>query len=605
MIGAVHSDPAPRARGKSPFVAAVLSLLFPGLGHAYAGAHQRALAFAALPVLALALLAGVVLRADRIQLLGFLLVPGVLPSIFVVNLLFLVYRLIAIIDAYRVTAYINGWRAGRGDVSAVTSNPLRILSLAGLLAVLLVMGVGHAAVARYDALAMTTADCMFDPNRDCTATASGTPIASDSGDPGETPSAEPSISLPPEGTPLPSASAPPWNGTDRLNILLIGADEQQGGHNTDTLIVVSIDPRARQVAMFSLPRDTVDVPLPPGPARNVFGSTYAAKINSFFLRVRNRADIFPGTSRTRGYNGLKAILGNLYGLDIKYFVEVNFNGFVKVVDALGGVTVNVQSPLVDEDYPGPRGRIRVYFPAGVQHMTGDQALIYVRSRHGKFGRGSNDYDRAQRQQRVLLSLREQLNLQTVLPHIDELASALATSVRTDLPRELLPQLLGIADQADTKTIRSYVFSPPRYGREGSQAGLGFVITPYVSRIREAVKQAFASDPALEASRDAVAQEAGRVWVLNGGGSTGQAARIAAYLEYQGLAVSAPARSAPSTAGTTIVVYNGAEDRLPETVKLLQRIFNTTVTTATDPAQTVDIVVTVGRSTPELTPPPAP
>jgi LCP family protein required for cell wall assembly len=351
----------------------------------------------------------------------------------------------------------------------------------------------------------------------------------------------------------------------------------------------------------------VDIPLPPGPARSVIGATYPSKINSLFVRVRNRADLFPGTSRTRGYNALKSVLGNLYGLDVKYFVEVNFAGFIKVVNALGGVTINVQSPLIDEDYPGPHGRLRIYIPSGVQHMTGEQALIYARSRHGKFGRGSSDYDRGQRQQRILLSLREQLNISTVLPRINDLASAMSQAVRTDIPRDLLPQLLGLADSIDTKTIRSYVFAPPRYGREGSRNGLGFIIEPYVARIRSAVKQAFVTDPGLEATREAVADEGAKVWVLNGAGSAGQAARIAAYLEYQGLTVSAPATRPPQPAGsgTRIVVYNGAEDRLPATVKLLQQVFDTTIVPETNPTATVDIVITVGRSTPELTPPPAP
>src|SRR4029079_9521422 len=113
-----------------------------------------------------------------------------------------------------------------------------------------------------------------------------------------------------------------------------------------------------QVAMFSLPRDTVDVPVPPGPAQQAFGPTYSKKINAWFTSVRNRADLFPGTDRTRGYNGLKAIIGNLYGLDIKYFVEVNFEGFVKVVDALGGVTINVPIPVVDDRYQGERSPLQ-------------------------------------------------------------------------------------------------------------------------------------------------------------------------------------------------------------------------------------------------------
>src|SRR3954471_21420099 len=96
-----------RPRAKSPFAAAFLSLLFPGLGHAYAGAYQRALAFAAVPLLLAALLAGLVLTMHRGARVGFLLVPWVLPSIFVLNLVALVYRLVAIVDAYRVTGYLN------------------------------------------------------------------------------------------------------------------------------------------------------------------------------------------------------------------------------------------------------------------------------------------------------------------------------------------------------------------------------------------------------------------------------------------------------------------------------------------------------------------
>ncbi len=107
--------------------------------------------------------------------------------------------------------------------------------------------------------------------------------------------------------------------------------------------------------MFSLPRDTVDVPIPPGPARSVFGSTYSGKINGCWAAVRKRSDLYPGKGNLPGYNGLKAILGGLYGLDIKYFVEVNFDGFKKIVDVMGGVTINVQIPVSDDRFPSVRG----------------------------------------------------------------------------------------------------------------------------------------------------------------------------------------------------------------------------------------------------------
>src|SRR5215203_1299439 len=344
-----------RPRARSPFTAAFLSLLFPGLGHLYAGAPMRALGFAAAPILLVALLAGVVLRLDRLELVSLVVNPAMLTSVFILNIVALLYRAVAVIDAYRVAVFLNAHEAGSPHLGPARL-PGRPLSLAGLLAVIAVMAGSHIVVARYDLLAQDalTGGCIFigeDISAECDEQPSPTPGTIGSPDP----SADPIASPTPEpnfiGTPVPNVSIPPWDGQERLNILLIGADEQEGGHNTDTLIVVSIDPVTKQVAMFSLPRDTVNVPVPSGPARNVWGRDYANKINSFFVNNRKRSDLWPGNDRTRGYNALKSVMSELYGLDVRYFVEVNFEGVKKVVDAMGGVTVNVQMPVVDDRYP--------------------------------------------------------------------------------------------------------------------------------------------------------------------------------------------------------------------------------------------------------------
>lgn len=599
--------PEARPRARSPFTAAFLSLLFPGLGHAYAGAPQRGLAFAALPLLVIALVIGVLLRIPQTDLLALILQPWLLTSIFVLNLLALAYRIVAVVDAYRVAGFVNAWTASGGRVGRPRV-PRQPLSIAGLLAVILVLSGAHVAVARYDLLAMDTAGCIF-LERDCPAStppaSSPSPAASRDALPGSSQdpaaSGEPAMSLPPVGSAVPNVTATPWNGTDRLNILLIGADEQAGAHNTDTLIVVSIDPTTRQVAMFTLPRDTANVPIPPGPARNVLGSVYPHKINSLYATVEDRPDLFPGTERTRGYNALKAVVGELFGLDVHYFVEVNFDGFVRVIDALGGVTVTVQSPVVDDRFPAGRGQLRrVYIPAGVQRMTGEQALVYARSRNA-----SNDFVRGQRQQRMLLSLARQVNAAAVLPRVNELATALSGAIRTDVPRDLLDDLLRLAGDIDLSTIRSYVFSAPVYGREVQEPI--YYLYPDVERIRAAVRDAFVVDPAFAARREALAEEGARVWVLNGSAEEGQASTVATYLEYIGLAASAP-NQRPDKAGlaaTRIVVYNGAEARLERTIEVLEEIFGVEVEVADDRAARVDVVITTAGSTPTLTPPPAP
>jgi LCP family protein required for cell wall assembly len=591
-----------RPRARSPFTAAFLSLLFPGLGHLYAGAPIRALGFATPPILLLALIAGIVLRLDRTELLGAFV--SMVVAIFVFNIIALIYRLVAIVDAYRVAQFMNAHAAagdGRLGKARLPSDPL---SMAGLLAVILVMAGSHAVVARYDLLAQDAlGSCIFigqGSNAECEDDPSGSPEPSGSldpsADPTEAPTPEPSI-----GSPAPEVSIPPWDGQERLNILLIGSDEQGGGHNTDTLITVSVDPVTKQVAMFTIPRDTVNVPIPSGPARNVWGRAYGDKINAFFVNNRRRSDLWGGTERTTGYNALKAVIGELYGVEIKYFVEVNFNGFKKVVDAVGGVTINVQVPVSDDAFPGSTGRAqRLYIPSGLQHMDGEQALRYARSRNS-----STDFDRGARQQRVLLSLRQQVDPQTLLPRLPELVEALKSAVRTDIPVDQLDELLGLASAVDTSNIRSIVFGPP-YSQDTCNHPRGCVVVPNIDLIREAVGDAFSSNPANQERREQLAAEGAGVWVLNGTSTANRGSRLAGYLEFQGLAASSPRQKPEGEVppDTVITVYNGASERIPATIEYLEKLFKVTVKTATDPKIRTDVVIVIGQDTPNLAPPPS-
>ncbi len=594
-----------RRRGRSAFAAAFLSLLFPGLGHAYAGAYQRALAWAAAPILGLALVGGIALRMKTPELLGY--VVANLGPLFVVNVILLVYRAAAIVDAWRVVTYVNAYDAAAGGRLGRPRIPLHPLPFAGLLAVLLVMAWVHVSVAQYDLKLNDLVNCVFDDtgtascdNGDNGGADASTPPneSQDSQDP--SPSINPSI-----GSALPSATpTAPADLTKRFNILLIGSDQRAGDStfNTDTMIVVSVDPKSKQVAMFSLPRDMVDVPVPPGPAQSVFGSVYRGKINGWLTNNRNRADLWPGPASQRGFTALKAIIGNLYNLPISYYVEVNFSGFRKVIDSVGGVGINVQVPVVDDNYPGEDGhKTRIYIPAGYQHMNGSEALIYARSRHG-----SNDFDRGARQQRVLLSLRQQIDPATLIPKLNDLIDALKSAIHTDIPVKLLPQLLSVASGVDTKDVRSFVFAPPYYGSEPQGDPRGYVIEPRIARMRQAVASAFTTNPADEARREALSEEAARVWVLNGSGEQGQAARLASFLEDQGINASSPNQRAPGRPSQTkIVVYNGADQKDPATIAYLTKLFGVQPTLATDPTVVVDIIVTTAPSTPDLTPRPAP
>ena len=594
----------PRRRARSAFTAAFLSLLFPGLGHAYARAWYRAIAFATPPFLVLALTLGVAASTPLENLLGLLLQPPSLAAILLVNIVALGYRVVAAVDAYRVTVYLNRWDEGAGRLGPSRSI-LAPLSLAGLLAVVLVMGGSHVAVAYYDLQALDLVSGVFDPNRP-DETASPAPSATTSPDPGDPaePTETPLLTAPPNATDAPAASLPPWDGKGRLNVLLIGSDRRpgEGSWNTDTLIVASVDPVTGQVAMFSLPRDTVGIPLPDVPARSVFGSTWNRKINALFQQARARPDLFPGGKKS-GYQALKDTLGSLYGLKIPYYVEVDFAGFEKVVDALGGVVVNVQLPVVDDNYPGDEGKLRVYIPTGVQHMTGAQALVYARSRHG-----SSDFDRAARQQRVILSLRQQADLATLArPDVlSALVAATKGAVRTDFPAAKLPQLIELAQRIDMANVRSFVFAPPYYGTEGYVNG-SYVLQANVQRIRQAARTAFKFDPRDQAQRQAVAEEGAVLWVVSSTGEQARATNLADYLDYEGFAASAPRGGAPDTASsaTGVTAYNGAAETFPKTIARLEELFKVTVRTATDPKMRADVVVVQGTKTPKLEAPVVP
>ena len=615
MLRAMQSPGRPPRR-PSPFVAAVLSLIFPGLGQLYAGRPARALAFGAAPFLALALLGGILVqKAARDALIAGLPSPDTLQLVFILDILIALYRVAAVVDAWGIAAlagrHADGVGGGgefspspRGRISSSGISPLaatgRIASVAGLAAVVLVLVTGHVALGRYDRIAYATIQGISDGNGSDTPDASATPGASDgSGGP---------VASGPDASAQPVASAVPWNGTDRLNVLLVGSDQRKGDttFNTDTMIVASIDPASGQVAMFSIPRDTENVPLPPGSAaaRAFTGGVFPNRINSLWAYAAGNPGLFPGANgAARGAAALKGALGTLLGVDIKYYLMVNFGGFESVIDTLGGVTIDVQLPVQDFSFPGDTGHLKLYVPPGIQHMTGAQALEYARSRHQ-----TSDFDRAQRQQRVVTSVRAQMDVLSLLDpnKLQTLSTELKAAMRTDFPGSLIQPLLSLALKADLANLRSFVFSPPVYQTEctPAQCVAHYFIHPKVDAIQQTVQNAFTVDPKLAQSRLRLAAESATVWVLSGTPATGATTNLVNYLDYLGVgAVIGPVnggRADRTTYPNTVVTfYNGAEATMPETVAVLQKTFGVTILTANDPAMKADVVVITGTATPGL------
>lgn len=256
---------------------------------------------------------------------------------------------------------------------------------------------------------------------------------------------EPPPGAPAEATPSPSAAGPvstpliepEWQGTDRINVLLLGVDKRDRDEppRSDTMILVSIDPVGKRVGMLSIPRDLwVTIP-GHGPD----------KINAAYPL---------GEAKTPGGGPALAMqtIETNFRLPVHHFASVDFRGFVRIIDAVGGITVDVPYTLKDDEYPSDEGYnyTRLYVPVGLQHLDGQTALRYARSRHM-----DNDFGRQRRQQQVLQAVREQGLKLNLLPRLPEFITLLAGAVKTDFDPRQVPGLVRLGAGIERDSIRSY------------------------------------------------------------------------------------------------------------------------------------------------------
>jgi len=495
-----HVSPLPRdKRQRSPGISALLSFLVPGLGQAWAGDRRRGLMVSIPFVAAIALGIGTILAAGGvIGLAGLAVQPLVILGILVADAIFFVYRAWAIVDAGRVARGPKGWRRPLTASSAVV--------LAVLLAATTLL---HGAVAYvgwngYDLLSVfpqgtdggpawgddgdgTVGVATPTPGSTEAPTATSTPEPHTS-QPGATPAAAtptPEPTTAPTATPA-SGEIPYWADDGRLNILLIGGDAGPGryGLRTDTMILLTVDLTSARAAMFGIPRNLLKVPLPAPYAAAYRGGVYPDLLNAFWRAAQLGPEEWPGNDKTQGYRALSAAVGNITGVSVDGVVSVDLNGFVRLVDALGGIEINVPYRIFDRYYPKEDGsgtRVLEILP-GVQRLDGSTALAFARSRHQ-----DSDYGRMSRQQILLVAVRKQINPCTMLPKLPDLVRIAKDSLFTNIPLQELPRLLALADQIDTRRIERFSFTPA--------AGYPEVVTPAsVLKMRRAVRDAFKGDP---------------------------------------------------------------------------------------------------------------
>jgi LCP family protein required for cell wall assembly len=440
------SDTAPLKRGS---FAALASALLPGLGQIYAGRRElgRRLLIADAVIAVVAVLSLLLLRTDVLKLW---VSSAALALMMGVSLALLAYRWLAASDAY---------------YAVPESGAPTWLTAIGIAVTAIVIVLPHLVFGYVTVVQASLLDSVFSSSEPTAA--ADPPLTAASGGPGEDSSGAPiavTSSTTPRETTTTTAQTP-WDGLERLNIVLLGADAGEGrnGLRTDTTIVVSIDPVTGNTAMFSVPRDLSDVPLPAG--MGIWDcDCFPDLITHLYDAGVQNPEAFPGPDEP-SINAIKGAVGELFGIPIHYYALVTLEGFVDVVDALGGVTIDIPKTIFDETYPHEDGTIEsIEIKAGTKHLNGHEALAYARIR-----RHSDDFNRMNRQRCVLEAVIEQSSPTEMLFRFAALADAMKRSLVTDIPQERLGDFIDLLPVISTDRISTLRITRTEY-KTGSSPG---------------------------------------------------------------------------------------------------------------------------------------
>jgi LCP family protein required for cell wall assembly len=379
------------------------------------GGARRAAVILALPPIVLAALGlGALASPDRVTRVAQLLDPNVIAGLLVIEVALLAWRLGAVADAFR-----RGDGAIKGRTASLTALALTFVIVPSVYAAYLTE------VAREAALTV------FAPVE-----APWRPV--------HVPRQSPDENFGRDGVVF---SPPPQLG--RFTVLLIGVDSGPGRTSalTDSMIVASLDPVAGSVSMISIPRDMVDVPLPGG-------QVWRPKINSLMAYATQHPEKFPGAPS--GQAVLAATLGQLLGVQVDGWAEVNLPGFVRVVDAIGGVDVNVRKGFCDARYR-EYGMNGFAIKPGRYHFDGEQALAYARVRKAF---GESDFTRAGRQEEIVVAARDRVVSGGLLTDPAGFVAAMGQLVQTSVDPATLAAFVTPATLVSRDQVYRQVIEPP-------------------------------------------------------------------------------------------------------------------------------------------------
>jgi LCP family protein required for cell wall assembly len=348
-----------------------------------------------------------------------------------------------------------------------------------------------------------------------------------------------------------------------LNIVLLGCDRRpgSGAWRTDSIIIASVDTENSIVRLLSIPRDLwVYIP----------GHGYN--------RI-NTADLWGElAAKGTGPDWVKRTIHHNLGIPIHHYVRVDFKGFIEIIDAVGGIDVDVACPLSD-----------INLSAGLQHMGGKEALRFARSRYS-----TNDFDRGRRQRKILMALWDQALSMDLVLRLPQLWRTLADSFQTDLSLEQVLDLAYVATQLKPQHIFSRSIGPAQVQGWRTPQGAA-VLLPRTERITTELESFFAPVDSRQVDRAAEVL----VRILNGAQRLDADRLAASSLHWSGFKVEAGGPADHQTyAQTQIAYFSGDADSAKQIARLL-RVPITAIQDLSgidfqpDPANPVDIQVILG------------
>jgi LCP family protein required for cell wall assembly len=530
-----------RAPGhKRPALAAVLSALVPGLGQWYAGRLRRAVIFV-VPTLAAAGVLVAVASRGLARILELAVQPAVLWALLAANLLVLVWRLASVVDAFRLTNRGFAWpgwlTTGIAALVVVfVATPHIVVTSYGLNAIDLLETVfvnDDTVAAGLDAGSRPppfpasdfAGDTVLDPRLQptvqvATLTSNRNMVYREGiGDPEAVEAWEAIVTGASVSGARDLLPADEVEDIDRITILLAGGDggPGRGGSRTDSIMVASLDTQTGRAALFSIPRNMARFPLPdhlatafieqerqlaPYVPRSEWTDTdgdgrteppafvscrcFPDQINALYPWSRTWTTTYPDEVQP-GMAALRDTLEIMLGINIDFYALVDMRGFVRLVDALGGVRTYVLGHIVTEVSPYEEDGewISVDLQPGWQRLNGAEALAYMRER-----KTANDYVRTQRQRCLLKAVAGAADPGTIVRRFNAIADAVKRSVKTDVPLELLPTLIRHAATLDFDDIVTVGFIPPEYAPERDHKGHPI---PDLGRIQAAVNRALSGE----------------------------------------------------------------------------------------------------------------